>query len=282
MSKELFEKYGISEEVTAENIGEVQEKLEKAVIDKHLNDPNFYSTLDATKLPDTLFKTKYEEAKKSEVNETIKLIDKQYGLTKEEKATFTPEELTDRSKYLAKSYSLLMARDNSKESIQKIQLDFATREEEYTSKIAELTELSEKKGKDADARVEAFRIDMAVMSINQSLEKNLVIKTHTAVGIALPRLKEKYAVVLEADRPVLRQKDNPNLKVLVQGTSKELTIEQALIEEYKSEDIWKEAEEGGQQGAKKGTTTYEPGKGADFTPEELKQIEQEKALYGEK
>ena len=278
MSKELLEKYGITaDEITTENVGEIQNQIEEAVIEKHKNDPKFYESLDPTKLPEQIFKTKYDEAKKAELNETVKTIGKQYNLSADEQKQFAPEDLTDKGKYIAKAYSILMARDNSKAQISKIQTEFAEREEKLTKELEDLKLSLENKEKEVDVKLNQYKVDMAIMTASQKLDKNLIVKSHTGVGIMLPLLKEKYAVIIEGNKALLRNKENPSLRVLVEGTNKDLSIEAAIEQIYKEEEIWKEEQV--EPDGNRGRTTYTPdGKPTPFTKDELEQAEREKKL----
>lgn len=278
MTKELLEKYGITAEVTAENQEEIQTQLEAAILEKHKNDPKFYETLDPNKAPQDWYNAKFKESKLAEMNETIKLIGKHYSFTSEEQSKFTPEELADKGKYIQKAHSILMGRDNSQAQISKIQKDFADREEKLTNELTELRTNSEKKEKEGEEKLNQYKIDMAVMTASQKLDKNLLVKPHTGVGIMLPKLKEKYAVVIEGNKVVLKNKENPALRVLIEGTNKDLPIETAIEQIYKEEEIWKEIGNE-QEHSTKGKTVFTPnGDPAPFNQEELDQIAREKSL----
>jgi hypothetical protein len=61
MSKELFEKFGITEEITADNLAEVESRLIDSVKSRILEDESFYSTIDKSKLPQDWFKDQFNQ-----------------------------------------------------------------------------------------------------------------------------------------------------------------------------------------------------------------------------
>lgn len=279
MSKELLEKFGITEEVSADNLAEVEAKLLDVAKAKILEDESFYSTVDKSKLPVDWFKEQFNQgvSKISAMSKTA--IDKHFGLTKDEKAKFTEDELKDVDKYVAKAAAIYKDKYSDKNTdVSAIQDENISLKQRLEEMDAQMVSLKEKFESDLNERVTAKEMETLSLIEGSSLQANVPVNLTLIWDKVYGGVKDKYSVVLEGGKVSLRKKDNPAFKVEnpdVKGQY--LDLKTALVNELKAAGAWKE-----EQKVDNKTTTVNitPGKGGNRSDAIARKIAEEAAFFG--
>ncbi|MCQ4139238.1 hypothetical protein [Chryseobacterium sp. EO14] len=262
MSNILFEKLGIDpasiEGLTEEKAVELVGNIENGIKTKLLENEDFYKTLDESKLPAD-FKNKYlSEGTAKIAGMAKKSLDKEFGLTEEDKKQFGEDDLKNIDKYILKVkdiYSQKVSSGNKDvDSLQNENLTLKQLTEELKGKYENLSSEFETK---TSERLKQKEVETLTMLEAFKLNANLVGNIGATFKLVYPTLTNKYAIVEEGGIPSIRKKDNPSFKVEFDndGKKEHLTLEKALEIEYKALGLWKEAQQGNSGDGKTVTVT---------------------------
>jgi hypothetical protein len=193
------------------------------------NDPDFLNSIPEDKIPEPIRK-KYESTQYSRFqNELLDAAKKQLGFEDKDLEQLTAEDRKSIKKTMVKIADLHLGKKNNTEGLKKLQDD-------YQEALQQL----EKKDKDWQTKldtevktVSAGNTDKLVKYLAQTnlatLDKiKLNVPASYIVDPILGKLRAKYSVVLEGDDLVLRQKENPALKVVDKKNGHELSFTEAL------------------------------------------------------
>lgn len=233
------------------------------------NDPAFFNDLTIEKLPPDI-KKKIESAQYGRAaNITRDKLIKGLGLTEADIADLSPEQKEKLELFvpaLAEKYSKTKAGDkqlqedliNARKELEKYGPDYETKlASEYETK--------------AEQKITAAIFNANLIGELSSIQ-GLKIPAGDIAPIANSILQSKYGFERVGDFSVeLRQKANPQMKVLKDGSSKELTLKEAL-QEIATERGWVESE---REDSKGGGTVLGivPGKGGalEMVPPHLRE-----------
>lgn len=279
MSKELFEKFGITEEITADNLAEVESRLIDSVKSRILEDESFYSTIDKSKLPQDWFKDQFNQGVSKISAMSKQAIDKHFGISKEEKAKFTEDELKDVDKYTAKAASIYREKNASPDvaSIQDENLGLK-------SKLAEMQtameSLETKFQSDLNEKLTAKEMETLALMEGGTLQGQVPVSLTLIWDKVFGAVKEKYSIVLESGKVSLRKKDNTAFKVEhPDNKGQYLDLKTALINELKANNAW--VEEKKKEENHRVVVDVTPGNRLKPSEQLARKIEQEKAFFGE-
>lgn len=250
MDELIYTKLGIDpsslEELTEEKATEIVSNIENGIRSKMLESEDFYKGLDENKIPAD-FKNKYLNEGTSKIaGMAKKALDKEFGLTEEDKKQFGEDDLKNIDKYILKVKDIYSTKINSVSKdvglLQSENLTLKQSVDEYKGKLSTLntdyeTKLSERlKEKD----IETLTM-FEVLKLNNSVVGNI----GATFKLVYPSLLEKYAIIEEGGVPSIRKKDNPSFKVEFDNAGKKeyLSMDKALELEYKALGLWKETKE---------------------------------------
>lgn len=250
MDELLYTRLGIDpsslEGLTEEKANEIVSNLENGIRSKILESEDFYKGLDENKIPAD-FKNKYLNEGTSKIaGMAKKALDKEFGLTEEDKKQFGEDDLKNIDKYILKVKDIYSIKINSGSKdvglLQSENLTLKQSVDEYKGKLSTLntdyeTKLSERlKEKD----IETLTM-FEVLKLNNSVVGNI----GATFKLVYPSLLDKYAIIEEGGVPSIRKKDNPSFKVEFDNAGKKehLSMDKALELEYKALGLWKETKE---------------------------------------
>ena len=247
MDELLYTRLGIDpsslEGLTEEKANEIVSNLENGIRSKILESEDFYKGLDENKIPAD-FKNKYLNEGTSKIaGMAKKSLDKEFGLTEEDKKQFGEDDLKNIDKYILKVKDIYSTKVNSGNkdvgSLQNENLTLKQSVEEFKGKLETAntdyeTRLSE--------RLKEKDIETLTMFEVLKLNDNVVGNIGATFKLVYPSLLEKYAIIEEGGIPSIRKKDNPAFKVEFDNSGKKehLTLDKALELEYKALGLWKE------------------------------------------
>lgn len=246
----LYEKLGIDpsslEGLTEEKTNEIIENIENGVKSKILENEDFYKSLDENKIPSD-FKNKYlSEGTAKIAGLTKKTLDKEFGLTEEDKAKFAEEDLKNIDKYISKVKTIYSDKVNSGSkdvgSLQNEILSLRQTADEYETKFKTLDQQYEERLTKSISEKESEFLTM--MEVGK-MSSNIIGNIGATFKLVYPSLTEKYSIVNEGGVPSIRKKDNSAFKVEYDNGGKKeyMTMEKAIELEYKALGLWKEKEE---------------------------------------
>lgn len=258
MSKELLTQFGITEEVNTENLEAISNKLVDAVKAKLFEDENFFTTIPKEKLPKDWFSDQFNQGVSKVAGMGKSAIDKHFGLSNEDKATFTEEDAKDISKYIAKATEIFKARQQTPPDVAKLQDENIQLKQALEGKSAEIESLKEKFESDFNEKLTAKELETLALIESSVLQENIPIKVNLIFDKAFSAIKSKYAVIIENGSASIRKKDNTAFKIEKADKSGHMTLKDALEVEFKEMGAWKQADNGGK--VNNGRVIIEPGK----------------------
>lgn len=225
------------------------------------NDPNFFSDLTVEKLPAEVRKklenTSFGRASGLATQKVLKA----FGMTEADYADL-PEETKEKFENLIPAIAEKFTK--TKSGAKEIQ-------EQLIAERRKREELEAKFGADYEKTIEEKHTGIANQKISAAIfNASLVGELSSIPGLKIPAsdiaatasqiIQSKYGFERIGDYTVeLRQKANPQMKVLKNGSSQELTLKDALVE-IATERGWIEAKDGDDKRGG-GTVTITPDKG---------------------
>lgn len=275
--EKLLEELGLDADliksVTADDakMDELKPKALEQIRHKMLEDENFYTSLDKTKLPKDWFNEKFDEGVNKIAGMSKQSIDKHFGLTDEEKSTFTEEEKKDISKYVAKATSIFKAKSGVPADISKLQDENSGLKTRLKELEDSQTSLQEKFESDMKEKLTAKETETLALIGAAELQPFVPVNVSLIFDKAFNAIKSKYSVIVESGKATLRKKDNPAFKV-EKGKGGFMDLKDALIDEFKAMGAWKD-EDGKEK--EKVKVVVQPDKGVLSSERLKKQIEEE-------
>ncbi len=254
----------------------ITQKVTDSIKAKILEDEAFYNTLDKNRLPKDWFNEKFNEGVLKVAGMGKSAIDKHFGLTSEDKATFSEDELKDIAKYTAKATSIFkgkIAGDNK--DVSTLQDEIITLKQQLDERKTEIESLQTKFDSDLSEKLTAKELETLSLIEASQLQSNIPVPVGIIFDKAFASVKSKYTVVVENGIASIRKKDNPTFKVEKADKSGHMELKDALTEAFKELKTWKD-DNGGQQGAGgKATVTINPSKGSVSEALKKKQAEED-------
>jgi len=248
MSEILYQKLGIDTEVakdlTAEKVGEIIGNYNDNLRASFLQSEDFYNSIDESKLPSEIKNKLLNDGQNKIAGMSKKSLTKEFGLTDDDLATFSEEELKDINKYISKTKSIHLSKLNlGNKDISVLQ-----------SENLDLKQKSAELGKQTESLEEKYNSDLKEKLTNKDLEVMTMIEvgkmTNNILGnplatlqkIIYPNLQKQYSFHVENGVIELRSKENTQFKVEidVNGKKQFLTIEKAIEDEYRKIGLWKD------------------------------------------
>jgi hypothetical protein len=281
----LLKSLGLDEEtingLTEENLSEVQSKLTDSIKAKLLESEEFYSSIDKTKLPKEWSKEHFDQGFNKVNGQAKSNIDKQFGITSEDKSKFSDDEKRELDKYIVRASSIY------KEKVGNANSDINGLQDENLSlkkRLGELEEsqktLSDKFESELNEKLTAKEMETLALIDAGGLQQNVPISINIIWDKLYNGVKSKYSVILENGIPQVRKKDNPSFKIENPEKKGEyLNLKDVLTAELKSFGAWKE--EGKTDNTQQKTTvTVTPNKSNTMSDKIRKKIEEENAFLG--
>jgi hypothetical protein len=247
--EKLLEALGIDSELvkaaTAENanIEEIATKARDAVSAKLLDDEKFYGKIDRAKLPKDWFSEQFNEGANKIGSMSKQGIDKQFGITEEDKATFTAEELKDITKYVAKAATIYKTKTAGNSDVAKLQDENVGLKSRLKELETAQATLQEKFESDLKEKLTAKEMETLALITAAELQQNVPVSVQLIFDKVFSNIKNKYAVVLDNGRATIRKKDNTAFKV--EKGKGYMELKDALEEEFKAFGAWKDIDGGG-------------------------------------
>jgi hypothetical protein len=254
----------------------IQQKVTDAVKAKILEDETFYTTLDKARLPKDWFDAKFNEGVNKVAGMGKSAIDKHFGLTSEDKATFSDEEIKDIAKYTAKATAIYKSKiGGDNKDVSSLQDEIITLKQELDGRSAEITTLKEKFDSDLAEKLTAKELETLSLIEASQLQANVPVPIGIIFDKAFASVKSKYSVVVENGIASVRKKDNPTFKVEKADKSGHMELKDALAEAFKELQSWKEVTPAGAPPAGKTTVTIDPSKSTQSEAFKKKQAEED-------
>jgi len=271
MSKELLTSFGITEDVTPENLEAVSTKLVDSVKARLFESEDFFTSIPKEKLPKDWFTDQFNQGVSKVAGMGKSAIDKHFGLTAEDKAIFGEEETKDISKYIAKATEIFKSRMGTAPDIAKLQDENISLKQALDGKSAEIISIQEKFQSDFQEKLTQKELETLALIESSSLQENVPIKVNLIFDKAFNSIKNKYAVIIENGVPGIRKKDNTAFKIDKVDKSGHMTLKDALEMEFKEMGAWKQEEKGAQ--GVQGRTVIEPGRNINVKIQEKQKEE---------
>ncbi len=249
MSDLLYQKLGINPEqlkdLTEEKATEIVVGLQNNLKTQLLESPEFYETLDEAKL--TNFKNKYLKEGESKIYGIAKKeLEKQFGLTEEDKKQFSEDDYKNLDKFIDKVKSVFSQKINTgNKDVNALQDENITLKQKLSDYDSKFASLQEKFESDVAEKLTQKEIETLTLIEVSKLTNNLVGQVGATFKLVYPQIQSKYAIIVDGGVPSLRKKDNPAFKVEIDNNGKKehLTIEKAIELEYKALGLWKETQQ---------------------------------------
>ncbi len=249
MSDLLYQKLGINPEqlkdLTEEKATEIVVGLQNNLKTQLLESPEFYETLDEAKL--TNFKNKYLKEGESKIYGIAKKeLEKQFGLTEEDKKQFSEDDYKNLDKFIDKVKSVFSQKINTgNKDVNALQDENISLKQQLSEYDTKLNSLQEKFESDVAEKLTQKEIETLTLIEVSKLTQNLVGQVGATFKLVYPQIQSKYAIIVDGGVPSLRKKDNPAFKVEIDNNGKKehLTIEKAIELEYKALGLWKETQQ---------------------------------------
>ncbi len=261
-----------------EDLTPFQTKIQESVKAKLLEDETFYTGLDKNKLPQDWFKGKFDEGVNKIASLSKQGIDKHFGLTADEKKTFSEEDLKDVTKYIAKATEIYKSKFTGDKDIAKLQdenISLKARLEEMDTQVATLKEKF-----DSDLTEKLTQKELETLSLMEagSLQENVPVKIGIIWDKVFAGVKNKYAVIIDNGVPSVRKKDNTSFKVEnPEQKGKYLELKDVIALELKGMGAWKDSAPA--PGSQKTTVQVQPNKGLTDSEAMKKKIAEEEAFF---
>lgn len=254
----------------------IQQKVTDAVKAKILEDETFYTTLDKNRLPKDWFDTKFNEGVNKVAGMGKSAIDKHFGLTAEDKATFSDEEVKDIAKYTAKAASIYKEKiGGGNKDVSALQDEIISLKQELDGRSTEIASLKEKFDSDLSEKLTAKELETLSLIEASQLQSNVPVPIGVIFDKAFANVKAKYNVVVENGIASIRKKDNASFKVEKADKSGHMELKDALEEAFRELKSWKEDTSASGQGNTKTTVTINPGVASQSEALKKKQAEED-------
>ncbi len=249
MSELLFSKLGINQDqlkdLTEDKATELVLGIQNNFKSQLLDSQEFYETLDEAKL--TNFKNKYLKEGESKIYGIAKKeLEKQFGLTEEDKKQFSEDDFKNLDKYIDKVKSVFSQKINTgNKDVNALQDENISLKQKLSEYDTKFTSLQEKFDSDVAEKLTQKEIETLTLIEVSKLTNNLVGQVGATFKLVYPQIQSKYAIVVDNGVPSLRKKDNTAFKVEIDNNGKKehLTIEKAIELEYKALGLWKETQQ---------------------------------------
>lgn len=256
------------------DLAPIQQKVNDLVKAKILEDEQFYTSLDKSRLPKDWFDAKFNEGVNKVAGMGKSAIDKHFGLTSEDKATFTDDEIKDIAKYTAKATAIYKSKiSGDNKDVASLQDEIIDLKQQLDGRSAEISSLKEKFDSDLAEKLTAKELETLSLIEASQLQANIPVPIGIIFDKAFANVKSKYSVVVENGIASIRKKDNPAFKVEKADKSGHMELKDALTEAFKELQSWKEI--GGASGAGKTTVTINPGIATQSEALKKKQAEED-------
>lgn len=246
-TEKLLKELGLEDEIAAslsdENLAEAKEKIVTQIKSKLLEDEEFYKAIDKGRLPREFFKASFDEGI-SKISATSKAaIDKHFGLTESDKATFSEDEKKDVSKYVARATEIYKSKTSSSKDLTALQDENLALKQQLEAKDSEMKSIQEKFDSEFKEKLTAKETEWLAKAEALSLQQYVPVPVSLVFDKVFDVIRGKYSVVIEDGQANIRKKDNPAFKVAKNGTKEYMTLKDAIIEELKTNNAWKEESE---------------------------------------
>ena len=217
MSDLLYQKLGINPEqlidLTEEKATEIVVGLQNNLKTQLLESPEFYETLDEAKL--TNFKNKYLKEGESKIYGIAKKeLEKQFGLTEEDKKQFYEDDYKNLDKFIDKVKSVFSQKINTgNKDVNALQDENITLKQKLSDYDSKFASLQEKFESDVAEKLTQKEIETLTLIEVSKLTNNLVGQVGATFKLVYPQIQSKYAIIVDGGVPRLRKKDNPAFKV---------------------------------------------------------------------
>ena len=240
--KELFELYGIAEDVT--DIAEISKIIESKVIENKLNSEEFLNAIPLDKIPayNEALKTKLKEGELKALIPLKNSIHSEFGLSKEDVESIKTDYIADPKKYLAEVKNIVLKRTSGSEDIMKLQDLLSQKETEIESIKTDRETTIETLKSEYDGKWNDHLLKGMLSEINRtSFKDKLKVDSIEIFELIYPKLKNTYDFKNVEGTLVPFQKGK-DLKVQKDGkVGVFMSIADVLEVEYKRMDIIKES-----------------------------------------
>ena len=240
--KELFELYGIAEDVT--DIAEISKIIESKVIENKLNSEEFLNAIPLDKIPayNEALKTKLKEGELKALIPLKNSIHSEFGLSKEDVESIKTDYIADPKKYLAEVKNIVLKRTSGSEDIMKLQDLLSQKESEIESIKTDRETTIETLKSEYDGKWNDHLLKGMLSEINRtSFKDKLKVDSIEIFELIYPKLKNTYDFKNVEGTLVPFQKGK-DLKVQKDGkVGVFMSIADVLEVEYKRMDIIKES-----------------------------------------
>ena len=240
--KELFELYGIAEDVT--DIAEISKIIESKVIENKLNSEEFLNAIPLDKIPayNEALKTKLKEGELKALIPLKNSIHSEFGLSKEDVESIKTDYIADPKKYLAEVKNIVLKRTSGSDDIMKLQDLLSQKESEIESIKTDRETTIETLKSEYDGKWNDHLLKGMLSEINRtSFKDKLKVDSIEIFELIYPKLKNTYDFKNVEGTLVPFQKGK-DLKVQKDGkVGVFMSIADVLEVEYKRMDIIKES-----------------------------------------
>ena len=256
------------------DLATIQLKVTDSIKAKILEDEEFYNTLDKNRLPKDWFDTKFNEGVQKVAGMGKSAIDKHFGLTSEDKATFSEDELKDIAKYTAKATSIFKTKfGGDNKDVASLQDEIITLKQQLDGRSTEIASLQTKFDSDLAEKLSAKELETLSLIEASHLQANVPVPVGIIFDKAFASVKAKYTVVVENGIASVRKKDNPTFKVEKADKSGHMELKDALADAFKELQSWKEVSSN--NGTQRATVTIDPSKTSNTEAFKKKQAEED-------
>ena len=237
-------------------VEEVRNKITKVLE----NDPDFLNSIPEDKIPEPVRK-KYETTQYSRFqNELLDAAKKQLGFEDTDLEKLTAEDRKSIKKTMVKIAELNLSKKNNTEGLKKLQDDYQAALQELEKKDTDWQTKLETEVKTVSEKTNEKLMKFLAQTHLTSLEKvKLNVPASYIVDPILNKIRGKYSVLMEGDDLVLRQKENPALKV-VDKKGHDITFMEALRAQVLEDKVG--VEDQGQQQQQRTRTTVDTSQGS--------------------
>jgi hypothetical protein len=253
-----------AEEAESFDVTPYSEKVKGNYQTQFKNDPSFFNDITFENLPQDVKKKLEGSQFARAANITRDKIKKGFGLTDADLVDLSPEEMEKLELFVPKVAEKWTKTKSSDKQVQAELIEARKQLEKFGPDYEE--GIKSKYETQAEQKVTAAIFNANLISELSGIQ-GLKIAAGDIAKTANDVLQQKYAFEKVGDFSIeLRQKANPQMKVLRQGSSQELTLKEAL-QEIAQERGWVEKEAGKEKGS--GKVTIEPTKDGLFLPPHL-------------
>ena len=239
--KELFELYGIAEDVT--DIAEISKIIESKVIENKLNSEEFLNAIPLDKIPayNEALKTKLKEGELKALIPLKNSIHSEFGLSKEDVESIKTDYIADPKKYLAEVKNIVLKRTSGSDDIMKLQDLLSQKETEIESIKTDRESTIENLKSEYDGKWNDHLLKGMLSEINRiSFKDKLKVDSIEIFELIYPILKKAYDFKNVEGTLVPFQKGK-DLKVQKDGkVGVFMSIADVLELQYKRMDILKD------------------------------------------